>query len=268
MQPTPWRVPFSTDGTDNPSDPPLPDVAQQLRSNPALWHALVPGAPTVHAGSFALELGIVLFADGNGSVLEAADARAASIIQGTRALQQEGMAPARAAALATEMTRSLTVQNAAVIRGIHRMGDQHAVQSLVMRVSIRPLRHLAGNAHSGATWFRSTHANVFIVTRTACFLLEPVAPSVLPAVHDAVCRALPPNAPIVYDSAADAWAPVADLSLCTQTAAVLALCVLANLHAIHSRHTLQECVRWVRDNQHWFLRLLQRAITRAGTTSP
>lgn len=243
-------------------------AAALLRADAPLWHKLV-AEPTV-AGSFALELCVVVDLHNRGHVVLQADSGRSVMLQAQVVLVKQGVAPGTATTMAGALVKSLLEKNIVVARAARRVcqtagalpGDPPGpVSALVCRVSVRPLQHLGGNGDTGTSWFRTTHANCLIVLPGHRALLgEPAAPAPCDNVRLAVAKVLGLAVDQVWPTRAETWAPIADLSLCTLGAAVLGLCMLKNLPKLSHPEALGELTAWVHGNQHWLLRLLLRAI--------
>lgn len=283
----PYRVPRALQfvaETDTPPPPTLQDPAirhasEELRKNSDLWHALVDADPGLgpSAGSLKLELCVIILEGGGATVLQSKADMVAATVEAQRKLTRTHGIPAGAAVrLAHGIMTTMADANTVVLRGLHHAmaaisgaaeyaaAPRRAIQSFVLRVSLRPLVHLAANDAVGTVWFRSTHANALVLMPGRVVLVDPAAPAPLGAVVAALRAVLGPvgdlDAAAFLTHANPYWSPVADLSLCTLGAAVLVLCILANADLITDGQALTNLVTWVHTRQHWFLRAFAAAV--------
>ena len=257
-------------------DPVVRAVSQWLRTSSRCWHELLESEPTApgSAGSMKLELCVVLHEHGGTAnlLLTVAD-RARAVMAAQQALTVRGGIPAGAAlTLANVIVAAMAENNSTLMRGVHRalaalrgVGSEEGppLHALVLRVSLRPLQHLAANDAVGTAWFRTTHANALVVLRGRVILMDPAAPSPLPGLVTALREALATQSDVlVLVHFADRWAPAAGLALCTLGAAVLALSAVVNEDFLLDDAAVTRLVQWVHDRHHWLLRTLVGAVVR------
>lgn len=267
-------------------DPRTRAVSTALRTEPALWRALVVG--TGSAGCLALELIMVLHTDGSASVLLTPTDMAAVAADATRHLVlKQGIPPGAAMTLARSAVCIMAASNQSTMASLARVvtsmrevarmeedaGSHHPhhrpVHSMVLRLSLRSVNDMAANDAMGTAWFRSSHANALVVFGDRAVLLDPAAPRPLAAILLCLRTALERFHVPLLTHGVDHWSPVADLSLCTLGAGVMALMVLANASHIHDENAVNTLVTWVHSRQHWLLRaLVTAACTQLNPTSP
>jgi hypothetical protein len=273
-------------------DPRTRAVSAALRTDPALWRALVMGSdPDVgSAGCLALELIMVLLTDGSASVLRSPTDMAAVAADATRHLVlKQGIPPGAAMTLARSAVCIMAASNQSTLASLarvltsmrepaapraaddggHAHGHHRPVHSMVLRLSLRSVNDMAANDAMGTAWFRSSHANALVVFGDRAVLLDPAAPRPLPAIFLCLHTALERLRVPLLTHAVDHWSPVADLSLCTLGAGVMALMVLANASHMHDETAVNTLVTWVHSRQHWLLRaLVTAACTQLNPTGP
>ena len=130
---------------------------------------------------------------------------------------------------------------------------------LVVRVSVRSLTTITYVPEADRLQFSVTHANAMVVYPRCVVLVEPTLLypiAGLVTLLRKVCKCT------IMVAVAQPHSLTADLPLCTVTAAVVVLCILANvrdpaaLPPATCAALLQAVSKWAHEQMHWFLRLL------------
>jgi hypothetical protein len=262
------HVPFVTEDTEEGGDEDMEmaTAAQALRLYEGVWRALVrhvEGQQGI-AGSFARELYVLMDAQGTVNLLDTYAAAAGAIARLQHELwTRHGMTQGMASVAATDMVKHMAAGNVASLRAARRVltGTALPVHTLVLRVSIRSLVHMGSTADKA--WFRNTHANGLIVRPHKITIVEPMAPTPLPAIIQALDDVFRPSSTHmeVLATKTKGQAPVANLALCTLCAAVLVLLLLANPALHDTQAHVEQISTWAHRHQHWLLRKLTANIT-------
>ena len=279
------------------SSMPIHDTADALRTVPGLWESLEaatrdggggggagagadwpPPLDSSSATGFAVVLQVLVVPSGGVFVgYQHGRAFAPAVVrEGVRLLRSAhehhrrhsaGCGPLVPLRLMQTLVHKTHEHNLGVLRAI----AGHAGHGgMVVRLSLRPLAALTIDAahQLDSPWpefrlrFANTHANALIVRPGRVVLVEPTLAAPLPSMATLMLR-LAPQAEVLTVHA-PAHGPAADLPLCTVTAAVVALAILANMDTCHSGSSSQTNAQnisdWAHDHMHWFLRLLGAAV--------
>jgi hypothetical protein len=242
----------------------LKAAASMLRANvEEAWAALTaPAGRRGARGAFSVELAVVVLPDGtavtHGSLPERRELlQAAARVLTRHVTVDRAMGLARA--LVDELLRTNTTARAVLA---YAYADPEC-DTCTLRVVIRRLQDIQVGMKDRSVWFRTSHANGFVVDKTThtVAVLEPSLGSCVPAVVQALVRTawVHPDYTLISTDAASS-APIVDLSLCTLAAAIQALAVVYNSPG--SQTALDAIVDYIHDHQHWLLRLLVRSLLR------
>ncbi len=238
-------------------------AAASLRLYDGAWRALtrkVGLSEATSAGSFAKELVAVVDMHGTLNLLETkADARALFLLVQQTLCTRHGMLQGRAAVVARDIVRPMAHRNVSALSAIHQVLAAETsglcITTLVLRISIRSVKQMGAGEEEA--WFRNTHANALIVHPGHMILVEPSFPTPMPSLVNKLAEVFRIMPMCTHSTGV---APVTNLALCTLSAAVLTLCLLANPDVTQTQAGLSALTQWVHRHQHWLLRRLTASV--------
>lgn len=250
-----------------PSDPPPATVercGRALRTSHVVWRQATRHLPP-SLGSLATELTVLV--DEARKPHPATSFRGAS--RATRMLQEHlvrsGVDLMTAFGMAKSVVHAAGCTNHMTLRLVHALVASRRAVPVVFRIALKPMPHVAGNAKTGAVWFRTSHANVCVVHPHlhALLLFEPMGREPLPGFADKVAAWVlgdyQKHYTVLHNHYMDRPVAVAPSNtLCTVWCAVAALVALAN--PAHDPARFWRLVQWGYDEQNWLLRLFVRHV--------
>jgi hypothetical protein len=248
------RNPFGNDALDftHVSRHSLHEIGNMLRVDPLLWRQIINDLPESVVGSMATELIVLL--DGKhmpaittGHVIKASLAGA---------LLNQGVSKShsyKVAAAALEYMHDRNLQTVHVCRTLSMHSTHH---TMVIRIALKPVRHISMDPDTQRVFFRDGHANLVIINmaRKIIMLIEPSCATVLPFLDLFIFNAL------LADTTRHEFTIMKSLpsliashdTLCTVWCAIFAAVILGN--NVSNEEEFQNIIRWVHGRRPYLLR--------------